>query len=345
MANISKQDLHGARTAADLERKYGTRFAEVMGVATGARQTAEKAAESVQKLDSDLSQDEIFKRLTNNGEAQGVFRGEDGQLYINAAYIVALAEMFAKDITMTGTLTNTVETFLEPGDAEIEYMQKHILGTSVIPSTEIPLYDFNGDGVITSRDLRIAELAKLGVESLADWPGAVKTPVTLTVNLNDPQKAIRITGTNMWGRVVDEYVGVAGTSLPHTGTQDYVVEQDTVGDSNNDFVTWRYRKWSSGVAECWTKQTVNGTFAQQWGSMFILNAKPVRLSYPVAFIDVPAETVTARAPSSACWVFTESGGNGQNTKTETAVYNVARPNEVTTEQQVEYSYYVVGRWK
>ena len=223
-------------------------------------------------------------------------------------------------------------------------MQQHILGTSVIPSTEIPLYDFNGDGVITSRDLRIAELAKLGVESLADWPGAVKTPVTLTVNLNDPQKAIRITGTNMWGRVVDEYVGVAGTSLPHTGTQDYVVAQGS-GFEANDNGWWRYRMWDSGIAECWIKQTVAGTFTQQWGSMFILNAKPVPLSYPVAFIEPPVETVTARTPSSACWVFAESGGNGQNTEAETAVYNVARPNEVTTEQTVEYSYYVVGRWK
>ncbi len=344
MATLSKQDLHGARTAADLERKYGTRFAEIIGVATGAREVAEGAAEAAKNLDSNLTQEEIFKRLTNNGEAQGVFRGEDGQIYINAAYIVALSELFAKDIVMTGTFSNTVEAFLEPGDEEMEYMQKHILGTSVIPSTLIPLYDFNGDGVITSADLRIAQKAKLGIDSLSDWSGAVKTPVTLTIDLNDPEKAIHITGTNMWDREVDEYVGVNGTSLRHNGTYDYVSAQETVWDDNATAL-WTYRAWDSGILECWCKRTVTGAFTQAWGSMFCFTASPGKLTYPVAFVEAPVETVTARASSSACFLFTESSGNGQNTELTTANYNVARPTSVADTQTVEYSYYVVGRWK
>lgn len=54
---VAKQDVVYPRTAAALDRAYG--------------------------------QEKIFNLLTNNGEVQGVFRGEDGQLYINANYITA----------------------------------------------------------------------------------------------------------------------------------------------------------------------------------------------------------------------------------------------------------------
>lgn len=85
---MSKQDRQGVRTPADVERKYkfGERFAEVMGVATDAREAAEEAAKAVGELDGKLEQDEIFNRLTDNGKVQGIYR-EDGLIYINASYI------------------------------------------------------------------------------------------------------------------------------------------------------------------------------------------------------------------------------------------------------------------
>ncbi len=45
----------------------------------------EKAAENVKELDASLDQTAIFNRLTNNGQAQGVYM-IDGQLYINMSY-------------------------------------------------------------------------------------------------------------------------------------------------------------------------------------------------------------------------------------------------------------------
>ena len=54
---VAKQDVVYPRTAAALEQAYG--------------------------------QEKIFNMLTKNGEVQGIFRGEDGQVYINANYITA----------------------------------------------------------------------------------------------------------------------------------------------------------------------------------------------------------------------------------------------------------------
>lgn len=83
---MSKQDRQGARTAADIESRYNFRksFSKVMGIAEQAVETAEKASSN---LDEKLTSEEIFNRLTNNGQLQGLYRGDDGELYVNATYI------------------------------------------------------------------------------------------------------------------------------------------------------------------------------------------------------------------------------------------------------------------
>ena len=217
MNRTSKMDLHGVRTAADVERKYnfGKTFAEVMGIANDAQSLARKAVE----LDEDLSAEEIFNRLTNNGTAQGIFRGADGEIYINADYIVSLASMFAKDIEMTGTFTCETECYLPPDDEVIQMIEAHLAGGVTIPNELIPLYDFWGedsdepDGKITEDDLRAAKAFKNGYELMWMWPNARKTPATMTIGLTDPEFAIRFTGTNMWGREVEGYWGVNFTSV------------------------------------------------------------------------------------------------------------------------------------
>lgn len=86
---MSKQDRQGVRTASDLEQKYafGKSFAEFMGIVTDAQTEAKNASSAVDDLNKSLTQDEIFNRLTNNGENQGIYRGENGEIYINASYI------------------------------------------------------------------------------------------------------------------------------------------------------------------------------------------------------------------------------------------------------------------
>lgn len=344
MSVSSKQDRQGARTPTDLEYKYqfGKTFAEIMGIATDARNTAEQAAE----LDEQLTQEEIFKRLTNDGEVQAVFRGDDGQLYINAAYIVALAEMFAKNITMTGTLSNTVEAFLEPSVEENQAIINHIDGTEYIIPSRIPLYDFNGDGVVDYLDKRIAYKAMMGEESLENWTGAVKTPVTLTMDLTDPEKAIRITGTNMWGREVDEYIGVNGVTMRHTGSADFVVEEGTMSVAIG--LGWHYRKWNSGKAECWLKKDVEGCSCNTaWGSMYTTDKSSGVIPYPFEFTTPPVEMVTAKANGWSFIVFNQANASsgGMNTTTTSGEYKATRPTAPSGTVTVEYSFYVVGNWR
>ena len=215
----AKQDRTGARTAADLERKYnfGQSFAEVMEIATDARDAADEANEATKKLDGDLNSEEIFKRLTNNGTLQGLYRGEDGELYMNASYIKT-GELSA-DLIKTVKFVATAEVFIEPGAEEIETIKQHLLGNVLIPDELLPLYDSNGDGEMTPADLANFNLCYLGLYSLANWELAKKSTVTLTIDLTNPEKALQITGKNMWGRDIDAYFGVNFTSVKNPNTE------------------------------------------------------------------------------------------------------------------------------
>lgn len=108
-----KQDRTYTRTASALEQKYnfGKSFAEVYGLIDGVQKNAEQA---VKDLDASLNPDEIFNRLTNYGKVQGIYRSDDGDVYVNASYIksgklaaeyIDADNLEVKAANITGTLT------------------------------------------------------------------------------------------------------------------------------------------------------------------------------------------------------------------------------------------------
>ena len=112
-----------------------------------------------------------------------------------------------------GALTSVAEVFLVPGLEEFETLRKHLLGESVIPDEELLKYDFNSDGIISITDALLCRSAALGLESLSGWAGAEKTPVEVTLDASNTEKAIKVSGENMWGRKVEYYMGFNGASL------------------------------------------------------------------------------------------------------------------------------------
>lgn len=82
---MSKQDGYSSRTAVDLERKYnfGKTFAEVYGLISDAQRAAQEAKNAF----DGLSHEQIFNLLTNYGEWQGIYRDDNGDVYVNASFI------------------------------------------------------------------------------------------------------------------------------------------------------------------------------------------------------------------------------------------------------------------
>ncbi len=225
------------------EKASAAQSAAIAAAAADAAQKANTAEQNAKAhanaINSALNQLEIFNRLTNNGTAQGIYLS-NGQLYINATYLksgtissdlINTLTLFAKDITMTGTFTNTTNAFLEPNQTVVDRINQHLLGTSPIPSSQTSLYDFNGNGQIDIADLVQARNAALGKSSLASWSGATKTPVTCTIDLSNPAKALVMSGTDMWGNYRESVIGVdpATATFVARSLLDSIVTMDASG--------------------------------------------------------------------------------------------------------------------
>ena len=127
------------------------------------------------------------------------------------------------------------------------------------------------------------------------------------------------------------------TILDSTNTADYVVQQGTSG-------IWTYRKWNSGIAECWGVYTMTSAATKTWGSLYYSDTLAPRINYPFTFASRPQESAFLHGSSVAGWVYPEAGGIGLNTTTQTGQYGFVRPTTIAS-SEVKYEYTVVGRWK
>ena len=128
-------------------------------------------------------------------------------------------------------------------------------------------------------------------------------------------------------------------------TEDFIVEQGTenVSDSTTEKnVTWTYRKWNSGIAECWATREITGIKVDKsWGGLYYAGDIE-SISYPFAFISKPTETATMSSNNMACLTNAET----TNTTTQSGKYYPIRPTAATTTTYTVWIHYqVMGRWK
>lgn len=122
---------------------------------------------------------------------------------------------------------------------------------------------------------------------------------------------------------------------------DYIVEQGTSG-------IWTYRKWASGIAECWGvgNEILLDTSNEPWGSIYTSGENHIpRVEYPFNFAEQPLEFVAPRNGVKNFWVvMTSTSENLNNTDTHTGEYQIARGTS-QTDILVQLVYHVIGRWK
>lgn len=116
------------------------------------------------------------------------------------------------------------------------------------------------------------------------------------------------------------------------GYGDYIVSQGTVGG-------WLYRKWASGVAECWAKITQTVTPGDAWAGTLNLTPYVITVTTPIEFTGIDCVNASAYV------------GSGH---TITSSVSAATPNKISipalsvylTGQQGCLAYvHVMGRWK
>lgn len=112
---------------------------------------------------------------------------------------------------------------------------------------------------------------------------------------------------------------------------DTVVE---VGSSGG----WTYRKWGSGVAECWCVYESAISGATTWGSVYYTTVKTV--SFPTnLFAARPSCSVTSIGNSVQGW------GTSNNCSKDSVDVFLVRPTTVSSGAVPSLSIFAVGKWK
>ena len=119
-----------------------------------------------------------------------------------------------------------------------------------------------------------------------------------------------------------------------TKMTDFIIEQGTSG-------IWTYRKWNSGISECWGRYTWSITTWTAWGSWYYSNASSA-VNYPTnLFIEAPSLTTNGRINGLDCALYCRSGTDAA---TNTATFAFFRPSGGTTGTG-QLSLYAIGKWK
>lgn len=117
---------------------------------------------------------------------------------------------------------------------------------------------------------------------------------------------------------------------------DYVIEQGTSG-------IWTYRKWASGLAECWGDKTFT---LSNTGTVWVSPAYYYALStvdYPFEFSSIPIEIATpVRSSHNSYWIYKGDATVADNTTTHTARYGAIKINSFSNSATVTLSFSVIG---
>lgn len=117
---------------------------------------------------------------------------------------------------------------------------------------------------------------------------------------------------------------------------DFIVEAGTNG-------IWSYRKWNSGMAECWGKQTINTAVSTAWGSLFVSGALwASNVDLPFTFKETPM--INANLSANGAGGFLLASGSYPASATQTGGYEIARGTSGAANNYV-INYDVRGRWK
>lgn len=154
-------------------------------------------------------------------------------------------------------------------------------------------------------------------------------------NINGSLKvngATTITGaTTVGGALNTQSLKINNTEI------DYIVSQGTSGD-------WIYRKWNSGVAECWCLHKDNNvSISTAWANLFE-SARMGGLTYPSGlFNSAPVCTVQVQnSPQGAILSLEITGNNASATATPYWAYTRAN---AKTGVNVTVGVHAVGKWK
>lgn len=114
---------------------------------------------------------------------------------------------------------------------------------------------------------------------------------------------------------------------------DYVV---AYGTQNG----WTYRRWKSGLMECYARIKVSFTTNVKWYNIYRSEVGLYKQNYPVPFISTPVLTRSFDSEKGTSWALASSGAS----KTSTGGTMFANPS-ANVHESGYLSFFAQGRWK
>lgn len=180
-----------------------------------------------------------------------------------------------------------------------------------LPTAIVPL-DFyhSGQGVAIGKVAEEPDMLEVGYDSL--FYGDVETEGNLDVGGN-----LRIGGSRVY---------------------DYVTAYGTSG-------IWTYRKWFSGVAECWGRKAVNTIVATAWGNVYASGAlEALNIAYPFTFKELPTLTTNLTCNGYGA-ILMVPGSTPHASTTSTGVFEICRGSPAANNVTYIVNYHAIGKWK
>lgn len=116
---------------------------------------------------------------------------------------------------------------------------------------------------------------------------------------------------------------------------DYVVETGVDG-------IWSYRKWRSGLAECWGSIGIVADMQSEYEALAIYYdsdaVKPIK--YPITFKSRPTELTSIQSPAGVVWL----AGRSTNSASKTGTYNLLSLDKLTNATYT-ITFNINGRWR
>lgn len=108
-------------------------------------------------------------------------------------------------------LSKTTQAYIAPGIKQFNVL-KNAVNNNTTSSLSTSLYDFSGDGKVDITDFVYVKNYLLGNKEFNKANSAIakESNVTTELNANNPTKAFRVYGTDMWGDTRETYLGING---------------------------------------------------------------------------------------------------------------------------------------
>ena len=241
-----------------------------------------------------------------------------------------------------GNIASSENSHAEGQGTKASSKCQHVQGQYNIEDSSNTYADIIGNG---SSDTERSNASTVDWQGNAWYAGDVYVGSTSGKNKDDGSK--KLATEEYTNNIINKKIEVSETApteeenkiwlqpiTTNAGAVDYIVEQGISG-------IWTYRKWNSGIAECWGRSSISGISTTSGRETYYYNSE-VTVNYPSGLFSSEPVPNIILSPSAGFAFPSDTTTSGSK---DFAQFFIVTPNEGVSDLTVYYSIHAIGRWK